>query len=168
MNVLVSVYWQICTLRLGPDVLPRSGLLVLLALGAHWAVGTLLEAAMLPPRQAVLAAVVATLIMVGLTHALLLARGKAARTGQTVAALGGCDALIGILAWPLMLWMAESDPTPLPAALAWLGFMVWGIAIHSHILRHALGVSPLVGVAVALGYRVVALTVFGTFFYAET
>lgn len=85
-------------------------------------------------------------------YAALSLRGLAARFVQTATALFGTDALITAVALPVFrLSGAPESQTP-AAVLAFIGLLLWNLAVVAHIFRHALSIATGAGVLVALGY----------------
>ncbi|MGM0594899.1 MAG: hypothetical protein ACQETD_10210 [Pseudomonadota bacterium] len=158
MAVLVRVVWQIALLRQGPQVLPAASVLLWLSLGAHWLTGVLLGLFTLPPELAMLSALVGTLIMVALVHALLVLHRKQSRVVQTLTALAACETLLGLIAMPLSALFYAGGDIGAIAGMFSLLLLGWNIAIAAHIFRHALAVSMGVGVLLAVGYTLVAIS----------
>lgn len=157
METLFRAIGSIILLRQGPQVLPASGFLLSLALGAHWGTGVLLGLFSLSPGLALLSALAGTLIMVALVHGLLLLHGLHSRATQTLSALAGCEVLLGLLALPLTaLFFAGGGMAELATLLSLL-LLGWNIAVAAHIFRHALGVSMGMGVLFAIGYTLISI-----------
>ena len=111
-----------------------------------------------------------TLLVVFVTAPLYLL-DKAARIGQTLTALAGSGAVLGLLALPIIQVIFEGqDAGEVPpfAAMAWLILFGWSLLVVAHIMRHALSVRFAVGLGVAILYTLVAMQVIGTLFPPET
>lgn len=158
MDLLVRVIWQIATLQRGPQVLPASSLLLWLALGAHWLSGVALAAFSLPFGSALLSALVGTLVMAGLVHALLVLHRRPARFVQTLTALAACETLLGVIGIPVVAGFAVEGTMREVASLIALLMLVWNIAIAGHIFRHAVEVSRGVSLLFAIGYTLIAIS----------
>ena len=91
----------------------------------------------------------------------LVIAGKKGRYVQTLTALSGTGALLGILGLPLLLLAASAHQGGEPAGvlvIGWLLLLVWSISVQAHIFRHALSTSFGVGLVVAGLHVVVAIT----------
>jgi hypothetical protein len=146
--VLWSTFFNICRLRLGPQDLPSSNVLLSLSLFFYAAVGVALSLLRLSVKEAVLSNIVDVGLLIVLTSSLLYVARYSARITQTLTALAGTNGLLGILSFPVLFWLEqarlnESDIS-LPALLL-LGLIVWNFLVYAHILRHALVVPFFVG-----------------------
>lgn len=155
MKHFVRVFWNICTFRAGPQVLPASRLLLALALGAHWLVGIAHSAFTFTLPVSLLAALLGTATVVALIHSILTLRGHSARSVQTLTAVAGSEVLLGVLALPVTVMLYGGGDQSV-AALLMLLLMAWNLAVVAHILRHALDVPLSAGVGFALIYTVVS------------
>lgn len=160
MNALLRVFWRIAVLKDGPQVLPRSSLLIGIALAFDWSVSALvggiegsLGVALAEASLAVTLQALFVAAMLGLTRHL-------DRFGQTVTALFGTDGLVSLLALPVL---SLSLVLPDAAPLSWLilGFMLWSILIQGHILKHALSIRMSLALALALAYTLGSIRIFG-------
>jgi len=169
VSKLVSLYFDICLLRAGPQHLPVSNALVGLAVAAHVLVGVLLGLLSFSFVNAVGYALVSTFMVVGLTRIVLLVRNYPDRFKQTLSGLAGTDVLLGLVVWPITAWLYEADAqgtdvgTPF---IFWLIVVAWSLVVTAHILRHALSVHYVIGFAVAVGYFVVSYSILATLFEA--
>lgn len=160
MKALLRVFWRIAVLKDGPQVLPRSSLLIGIALAFDWSVSALVGAlegsfgvALAEASLAVTLQAIVVAAMLGLTRHL-------DRFSQTVTALFGTDGLVSLLALPL-LGLSLVLPAAAPS-LSWLilGFMLWSILIQGHILKHALSIRMSLAMALALAYTLGSIRVF--------
>jgi AcrR family transcriptional regulator len=100
------------------------------------------------------------LVMAAFTWTVLQFAGKAARLVQTLTALAGTGAVLGVASLPLVLQTARAHQAgTLPAALVmgWLVLLAWGIAVEAHIFRHALATRYGIGLMVAGLHTVLAI-----------
>lgn len=129
-------------------------------MSAYLAVGTLVSAIDLPLWNALLTASVDTFLMVGLTQIVLWVRDHPERGVQTLTALAGTGALVGLISLPLLAGLHAAEGVVLALqGLLWLGLVVWSVVIMGHILRHALAVPMLAGSGVALVYVYISFKV---------
>lgn len=155
MGALVRVIWQIALLRQGPQVLPASTVLLWLALALHWVTGVLLGVFSYPLLEAMLSALAGTLIMAAVVHTLLLVYRKHHRLLQTLTALAGCEAMLGLLGLPpTALFYAGAQDI---AAMLTLLLLGWNTAIAAHIFRHAIGVTLGMGFFYAITYTLISI-----------
>ena len=167
MSALIYPFVQICLLRLKPQDLPSSATLLVLVLAAHTVVGVAVASVNLRFGQAVAAGVVDTALLSGLTTALLIARTLRERTVQTLTALAGAGTVIGILAFPVSLWLHgahhanEQSPVLAIALLAVLG---WSLLVSAHVLRHALSAPFYVGILVSIAFYWISVNILGGLF----
>jgi len=147
--VLWSAFFNICRLRLGPQNLPSSNVLLSLTLFFYATVGVTLSLVLRSSvEKAVLSNIVDVGLLVVLTSSLLYVARYPARITQTLTALAGTNGLLGILSFPVLFWLEQTrlneGDMSLPALLL-LGLIVWNFLVYTHILRHALAVPFFVG-----------------------
>jgi len=155
VSVLFKEFFQICLLRRGPQDLPVSAELFCLVLLAYTAVSTLLS---LPTNTLVLAVtsglIEASLLLL-ISWLFLYLRSLPGRLLQTATALAGTGFIFSLFALPLFYWGVyfTSDPVvETLISLLVLALMLWNIAVMTHILRHALSSSLILGLFGALTY----------------
>lgn len=157
MGSILKTIIDIALLRSGPQALPASNVLAVLAVAAHLVTGLLHGLVSLPPQMAVWSALLGTLVVVAVVHGLLVVTGRGVRTRQTLTALAGCEVLVGLLALPLAASLGENVAGP--AGLLLLALLGWNLAIAGHVFRHALDMGPFAGLALALGYMMLSFVV---------
>lgn len=168
---LITIWLDICLLRAGPQDVPASRVLLWLTLIAYLLVSFLLSQPGYPSAVAARVAGVDLALLVVFVTAPLYLLDKTARIGQTLAALAGSGALLGVLALPVIrvvLAGQVAGEVPPTAALVWLILFGWSLLVVAHIMRHALSVAFAVGLGVAVLYTLVAMQVIGTLFPLET
>lgn len=157
MDTILKTIIGIALLRTGPQSLPASTVLTAVAVAVHGLVGLLHGLLSLPPGRAVWSALLGTLIMVAVVHGALVFTGRGARTRQTLAALAGCEVVVGLVALPLVAGLGEGGAGA--AGLLLLALLGWNLAIAGHVFRHALETGPFGGFGVAVGYMVLSFVV---------
>ena len=155
MGYLLRTWLDMCRLRAAPQQLPASPRLLWLALLFYSLVGVAVALPGSGWSMALLLTLLDLGVMAGLTGLVLWATGKPVRFNQTLSALAGTGALLGLLAVPLVLTVP--DPVPAWAGLLWLGVLFWSLAVRGHILRHALEISFGMGLLVSAGYALVLI-----------
>lgn len=158
MLALLKLFFDLCLLRAKPQDVPASSGALGVALGAYGAVSVLLASTDLTLERAVPYALVDTLILALLTHGVLRMRRYSARFPQTLTALAGSGALLGLAAWPVTL-----SPEP---SLLLLVMVIWSLAVSAHILRHALAVALLPAILISLGFVLVGFLMLSALFPA--
>ncbi len=165
MSPLITLFWDICLLRRGPQEVPASLVLLKLSLLAYAATGLLslsLGLSQVGASRIVLLTLADVALLAGLSYAVLHTLGLVPRYLQTLTALAGAGTLLQLIGLPLGLWyqreLAANGAADLPALL-WLVLLLWSISITAHILRHAFSVSFGIGLLYAVGYLVTSWTV---------
>lgn len=185
MHPLINAFWQIVLFRQGPDSLPYSRPLLMLAGAAYACVSLLLallaEQSRLDPAEYglgfTLAAVVATdlLFEILFLALLLMYFGCTGRFRQALCAVFGTGALQGALLLPcvggLLLASVMVEQTfleviallmSLLGVVGLIGIVLWSVAVYAHILSTTLSRSFGIGMALAalsfyLNYQLIEL-----------
>lgn len=163
MLALLNLFLDLCLFRKGPQDVPASAALLRLSLLAYGVSGLLVLLLSTPFPAAILQTLLDLILMAGLLYLALILHRRSARFEQTLSALTGAGTLMGLLALPLMNWIAQQGvegDIGLPSFLV-LGLMIWSIAVIAHILRHAFDTSIWVGALYAIGYTFLSWTVTG-------
>jgi hypothetical protein len=167
---MLRYFVSLCLLRSGPADAPPSSSLLVQTLLAYLSIGWLISMLHLELAEGLLSTLVDAALLMGMTGGLLAVRGYKARLQQTLIALMGAGILLGILAFPLLLWLKIAAQqvgfSPTLASLLLIGLMIWSIAITANIMREALSVSFTVGVLVAVIYALVSIQVMNFLFSA--
>lgn len=150
MLKLLKIFANLCLLRANPQDLPVAPLLTAATLVAYTLAGLGLSLSDLGFARALLWAVLDTLVVVLLTHGALLLRHFPERLHQTLTALLGSGALLGLAAWPFI---------GIQNSVLQFALLLWNLAVVAHILRHALSVPLGLGIIISFGYLLVELTV---------
>lgn len=160
MDALIRAFWRILLLRAAPQSIPASLALLWLVLLAHFVVGLLHALFSMPAGLAPLYALVGTLTTAVVVHGLLLLFRKHARYRQTLTALTGAEALMGLLMLPLngLYYLTGAAALLELLVIFTLLFIGWNVAVAAHIFRHALSVSMGLGFLYSVVYLVIALT----------
>jgi len=167
---LITIWLDICLLRAGPQDLPVSRALLWLSLVAYTLVSFLLSLPGYSSAVALRIAGVDLALLVTFVAAPLYLLDKAARIGQTLAALAGTGAVLGLFALPvvrILLNGQDAGEVPPFFALAWLILFGWSLLVVAHVMRHALSVAFVAGLGISILYTLVAMQVIGTLFPVE-
>jgi len=150
MHILYLTFFNICCLRLGPQDLPASSILLWISLFTYTIVSGLLSILEFPLIESVLISTSETFLVVVLTSSLLYATHHLTRLTQTLTALAGTNALLGIFSLLPLYWLENIQSYLTLPALLLLGLKIWNIIVYTHILRHALSSSFWVGLMVTI------------------
>jgi CDP-diglyceride synthetase len=107
------------------------------------------------------------LIMILFSWSVLRLTKKSARYLQTLTALAGTGAVLGLVGLPLIQQAARAHTGEEPAAtlvVGWLMLLVWSISVQAHIYRHALSTRYGVGLLVAGLQMVLVISLLETLF----
>ena len=159
---LVRPFISISLLRAGPQMLPKSGLLLGLVM-LIFAVISAIAYGMRYDLQVVSAAVVVELAMLStFVAAVLTLYGRSERIVQTLTALVGCGAMIGLVMLPLQVLFIQAELNQQQGAqhvLIVLLFLIWEVLIRGHIFRHALDRGLTFGLMLSITYFWLALEI---------
>ena len=153
---------EICLLRAGPQQLPAAPQFLALMLIGYFLVGLLISRLSFDLGAAAAVSLLDVLLMAAFTQLALRIVAKPERFTQTLAALAGTGQLLSLLALPLIqrLYAAQAaGDTAAGSALAWLALLIWNLLVLGHILRHALSVSLMTGVGVAVLYSLASVMI---------
>ena len=158
MQGSIGVFWDIVLLRRGPRDLPAAWGLLATAAAASFAI----EFAMIARHYGTGIALAHSSFDLALTaavfSALLAFRGQGHRLLQTLTALFGVDALLS-LPLALLSLSAGGEGHHVLAGLLFLALLAWNLLVIGHIVRVALDVPLLNGVAVAMSFTILSLLI---------
>ena len=159
---LLKPFISIILLRTGPQMLPTSQLLLGLVV-LVFAVISAIAYGMRYDLQVVTAAVIVELgLLSTFVAAVLTLYGRPERIVQTLTALIGCGAMIGLITLPLQVWFVQSELNQQQGAqhvLIVLLFLIWEVLIRGHIFKHALDRGLAFGVMLSIAYFWLALEI---------
>lgn len=154
---LIHRFFDICLFRRGPQDIPFSTTLLMLAAGTNLIISTSLGLMDLGPGSAFLQSSAAVILMGAYLWGLLRLWGKSARFVQTLTAAYACDTLISCGALILLL-----AARLLPEWVALLGIpllvvTMWQMAVFAHVLRHGLSIGLAGGAGLSLAYTAIVI-----------
>lgn len=142
MNAIVRICWDICLLKRGPQVFPRSGILlsvmllvyVLLDLYSGFLGGLYAWRALLGET------LLDTAMLAAFCYLVLQCWNRRPRFNQTFVAMLGADSLLMCASLPLLSILHFDNQPLLQQLTSWmlLILFLWNIVVTAHILRHAL------------------------------
>ncbi len=159
-RALLALVGDLLRLRRGPQDVPHSPTLLLLALVPYALLGSALAAFAIPGERALLYGPAEATLLAGLVYAVLWVRRQPARYVQTLTALVLAGVAFNLLSLPL---------TALARPRNGLGLLIlllvgWSFAVSVHILRQALDIPVPASVLVNMGFFLVAWYGLGTLF----
>jgi hypothetical protein len=141
MKDIIRLFTQIALLRRGPQDLPASTLLLVLAISGYLCVNFVVSSALPPDEHWQGPLLVDALFTLVWYVAVLRLLGRPERMLQTVSAVFGLQAVLSPLliasTW-LMRRVGEDAAWQLPVTCAGLLLLAWLIAANSHVVKAAL------------------------------
>jgi hypothetical protein len=158
MQAIVKAFWQIVLFRQGPEDLPDSQPLLILAAAAYVLVDTVVIL-LLYPREALLPLLLVDVGFLTLwSMGVLRLFGHGARLKRTLTALFGAGALLQVLAFPLSAWPAFGIPIEIPLVVriaVSLGILLWSVAVYGHVFSSSLTRPLGIGLLFSVVYFIV-------------
>lgn len=152
MLKLLNFFVDLCLLRRAPQDLPASQSLLVVVLVVNALVGIVLGIQTWAGIGVALAATALDIaILLGLLRVALQVRGVLPRFTQSATALLGAGTLFSLLAMPLQPLLDAPEDIE-AGALLYLLLLVWVQLVYGHVLRHALNLKLVSGVALSLVY----------------
>jgi len=169
MKALVSLFWQICLLRRGPEAVPvATGLLGLVVVAdltlslllAFSVPDALLTEEQLAATSVTPLAAIASLLVSQATFAALIwfathIRKCVGRFPATITAYFGCDIIV-TLVMIIVVQLTSLLGADIVRALM-LVIVIWSLAITGFILQRTLSTTTFVALGIALGMQIVSL-----------
>jgi len=155
MFQLLKIFWEIALFQRGPQDLPTSVFLFRLSAMAYLLVGIAVVLLPLPALPMIAIAFVDALLMAVLVAAALYLRRRPTRILQTLTAVYGTLALLGLPMLPVTGWLLHADSIGGAVGLASTAFWVfyfWSIAVLGNILRQAMEIPLFHGLLISYGY----------------
>lgn len=171
MKAIVRTCWEICLLRRGPQVFPRSGLLlaVMLLIYVFLDIYSNFLNGMYRIQDMLAETAVDTGMLTAFCFLTLLCWRQSTRFNQTLVALLGTGSLLTCASLPL-LSVLHFDNLPMLQQLAsWmlLVLFLWNIVVMAHILRHALGNARYAPILLAGPFQLLTFLVLNLLFQAN-
>ncbi len=164
---ILDVFLQIALRRRGPEDLPDSQFLLLIA-GLVYVVTQSFLALPVYHASAALARslVLDLLLLCGCVWGLLRLTGHVLRYRQTLTAMFGTGALLGVCMLPFNYWLelaAEPGKPALAPTIGLLAVVSWSLAVNGHIFSRALSAPFAAGLAISIAYFFLNYLVFAQF-----
>lgn len=155
-GTLIRAFWQVCNFKLAPQGIPYSPTLLCVTTAANTLLSISIYYRLKPGvGESVIHTLLELVVLIGLTITILYSFARSHRVVQTLTALMGTGALIGIFA---LILLVAFQTLPVPAGvgtlLMWAIFF-WNLSVVANILCHALDAHLVVGFLIAIGYMFV-------------
>lgn len=173
MKALITLFWQMCLFRLGPDKVPYSRELTLVLITAFWLTGLAHLLVYMPLAEAVLYNSLVLAIYLAFIYICLQFMGYISRYQQTISALLGTQTLITLFFLFPMIAVGEYfiNTSVVTAATLFLSFIIiigmlmiaiWWIMVASFIMGRSLNDNILLGLLVIIIYKVLEFVILST------
>lgn len=170
MNAIVRTCWDICLLRKGPQVIPRSWHLFAIMLMVYILVDAVLFVAQgIHGLLIVYETLADCILQVTFLTGLMWLAQKLERFNQTAIALFGTGAIIMIPAVPISFIATQNNlaSMQMAATLMIFGILAWSILVMGHVIRHALDTHLVIGILIAFAYTGINIVLFYFMFPAQ-
>jgi hypothetical protein len=158
LSTLISIFFEICLLKKGPQALPHSRFFFQIILITYIMTNVVMLILFEDDLFYAVCAIVLDLLLVfGLLHVILMTANKIDRFMQTVIAVMGTNIIMSVGVMVAQFWydLAETETAKeLPGLLA-LVLFGWNIVVLGHIFRHALNTLFSIGILLSVGYILV-------------
>jgi hypothetical protein len=159
MKLILSVFWNICLLRRGPELVPTHPLFVASVVVADILL-SLFVRVQYGDEAPLLGIATFTLVTMATfataTWLALSLRNVVGRFPATITAMFGCDLLFTLLI-ALLIPLAGGARSAISIGVGGL-ILIWGIAVNGFILHRAMNVPVFAGLLSAFGMTLVAAT----------
>lgn len=150
---------RMCLLEAGPQDLPTSSTLTVLAVMSYAVISVLVAIPAYGFGISMLTGLLDAGMLFAFTWMMLVVCAHRERLNQTVCALAGCGALLGLLWLPLIYSIYEAgDRLPVNPVVrfASIVMMLWMITVFGHIYRQAMSTRLLMGLITGFGFLVLS------------
>ena len=163
MTSFFQYFLPICLLKKGPQDLPWSIGLLCQATLLQWISTVAVFSLKVPVPSAAYQALIALCIHLTVWLIVLGVTNKLNRLVQVLTAVQGALTIINLSVWPLIFFISTQANATAMLGLVSLSIILWSIAIHSHILRHALEWNKAFTLPLAIALFVIRYIVFVQF-----
>ena len=163
MQLILKAFIDVFLLRKGPDDLPKSSLLLAVAIGMSIVVNFLFYAIIESELPTNLFLEFATeLVKITSYLLILVVFGLVSRIMQTMTAIIACNAILGLLLTVILMVSQQFLNKELDAAFAWF-ITCWLILVEGHIISRAAQLHRVTGIAIAVVIFILQLGFYFTF-----
>jgi len=157
MKAIVRTCWEICLLRQGPQVFPRSAILLAIMLVLYMLTDTVIGLSEgIYNWKLLIESLLDIGMLIAYCTAILSARRLMGRINQTLVALLGTGILLMWFNLPFLALVAQIKfpYLQLPAYFGMISLFVWSIAVMAHILRQAMNIPNYLALLLAAPYQI--------------
>ena len=163
MQLIFKAFIDVFLFRRGPDDLPKSSLLLAMAIGLAIVINFLFYAVVESELETDLFLELATeLVKIASYIIILLVFGLFSRIMQTMTAIIACNAILGLVLTVILMLSQPFQNMELDAAFAWL-ITFWLILVEGHIISRAVQLHRVTGIAMAVVIFILQLGFYFTF-----
>lgn len=163
MQLIFKAFIDVFLFRRGPDDLPKSSLLLAMAIGLAIVINFLFYAVVESELETDLFLELATeLVKIASYIIILLVFGLFSRIMQTMTAIIACNAILGLVLTVILMLSQPFQNMELDAAFAWL-ITFWLILVEGHIISRAVQLHRVTGIAIAVVIFILQLGFYFTF-----
>jgi hypothetical protein len=150
VQLILKVFFDVILLRRGPEDIPKSALLLMMAIASAVVVNMLFGAMVETVYETDFSLEFATELIKIASYIIVLAIfGLMSRLMQTMTAIIGCNAILGIVSIAVLMLSQQFNIAELDGILAWL-VIFWLILVEGHIISRAVKLHLITGVATAV------------------
>jgi len=163
VQLIFKAFIDVFLFRRGPDDLPKSSLLLAMAIGLAIVINFLFYAVVESELETDLFLELATeLVKIASYIIILLVFGLFSRIMQTMTAIIACNAILGLVLTVILMLSQPFQNMELDAAFAWL-ITFWLILVEGHIISRAVQLHRVTGIAIAVVIFILQLGFYFTF-----
>ncbi|TNF98154.1 MAG: hypothetical protein EP297_08860 [Gammaproteobacteria bacterium] len=161
---VLSVFWQICLLRQGPEVLPKSMFLLYLLLPLYFLLGVFTAMTTYGLTDSVYRSGADLVITVSLAYVFVHLAGRQQRFLQMLTALIGTGLILGVFFMPFLV-MIQTDLFSKAALITVIYILfLWEVFIIGNIFSRTFALSLPAGFLIAMSYVLLAMLMFYSVF----
>ena len=162
MLPLIRMFWDICRLRAGPQIVPKGNNLMVGAIFAGIIVESFASSILIPSLSdldIIKTVAIYNILLLTSIYLLLKLIGFAERGVQTVTAIAASGFLISLVLLLGLLMMNSVEEEAKSFAIFILIDNVWRIAVIAHIFRHAFSINLLMAMILSVSYLIFGIFV---------
>jgi hypothetical protein len=148
VSKLIFTFLQLLRLRAGPQDLPAAWVTTIAIIAVYLGEG-MYTGQQLGDADATIKSLSISVLQFSAVAVMLYVRKCPERLAQTLSALAGTGAILGALAFPLLI-QADPDQNQPILAMVWFGVFIWSLVVDGHIYRSALSITLPQGLLVAV------------------
>ena len=163
VQLIFKAFIDVFLLRRGPEDIPKSSLLLAMAIGASIVVNFLFYVIVESEYGTDLfLEFAAELVKIVSYLCVLLLFGLVSRIMQTITAIIACNVILGLILTAILMVSQPFTNSELDAAVAWLATF-WLILVEGHIISRAIQLHWITGIAIAVVIFILQLGFYFTF-----